>query len=111
LTFDHIHHLQFYFLNIINWLEQHQLPCIFKKLTHFDCPGCGLQRSFILVLHGNWWAGFKMYPALLPILFLFAFLILHLIIQFKRGAEILKFLYIFCTAFILVSYIYKIIHY
>ena len=109
-TIDHSL-LLFYFLNIITWLEKHQLTCIFKKLTHFDCPGCGIQRSLILLLQGNWWSSFKMYPALLPVIFLFAFLILHLIRRFKQGPEILKFLYIFCVVIILVSYIYKIIHY
>jgi hypothetical protein len=24
------------FLNITNWLEEHQLPCLFKSITHFD---------------------------------------------------------------------------
>jgi len=100
-----------FLLNIITWLEQHQLPCLFKSVTHFDCPGCGIQRSFMLMLRGNWWASFKMYPALLPILFLFAFLIVHLVGKFENGAKILKFMYIFCVVIILVSYIYKIIHY
>ena len=84
---------------------------MFKSVTHFDCPGCGIQRSFILLLQGNWWASIKMYPALIPIIFLFAFLILHLLRKFDNGAKILKFMYIFCTVIILVSYIYKIIHY
>ena len=100
-----------YFLNIIDWLQQHELPCMFKSVTHFDCPGCGLQRSFVLLLQGNFISSFKMYPALLPIIFLFGFLILHLIWQFKNGAVILKFFYIFCTVIIMLSYIYKIMNY
>ncbi|MBK7377164.1 MAG: DUF2752 domain-containing protein [Chitinophagaceae bacterium] len=38
--------MSFWFLNIIDWLQQHQLPCLFRQLTHIDCPGCGMQRSF-----------------------------------------------------------------
>jgi hypothetical protein len=99
-----------YFLNIISWLQQHQLPCMFKSLTHFDCPGCGLQGSFILLLKGNLWSSFKMYPALLPIILLFSFLIIHLTKKINTGATILKYLYVSCSITILISYIYKIIN-
>lgn len=27
--------------------------CFFKYLSHLDCPGCGLTRSFISISHGN----------------------------------------------------------
>ena len=100
-----------YLLNIITWLQEHQLPCLFKSITHFDCPGCGLQRSFILLLSGNMAGSFTIYPALLPILFLFFFLVIHLTNKIKTGAAILKYLYFFCAGIILISYIYKIINY
>jgi hypothetical protein len=96
-------------LNIETWLQAHELPCMFKAITHFDCPGCGIQRSFILLLKGNITSSFFMYPALIPVLLLFAFLILHVVIKIRGGAEILKFAYIFCAVIILVSYIYKVL--
>lgn len=99
----------FYTLNIIHWLEQHQLPCFFKQLTNMDCPGCGIQRSFILLLSGDIAGSLKMYPALVPIILLFGFLILHLVRNFKKGTTILKYSYIFCAGIIMVSYIYRII--
>lgn len=101
--------MTFYLLNIVNWLESHQLPCMFKSVTHFDCPGCGFQRSFILLLEGRIRDSFFMYPALLPILLLFMFLILQVKMKFKNGASILKYGYFFCASVILVSYIYKIV--
>ena len=101
--------MSFYLLNIISWLEKHQLPCLFKQLTHVDCPGCGMQRSFILLLSGDIAGSFKMYPALVPIILLFGFLLLHLIKRFKHGTAILKYSYIFCAGIIMVSYIYRII--
>jgi Protein of unknown function (DUF2752) len=100
----------YYQLSIINWLKQHQLPCIFKKITHFDCPGCGFQRSFIELLRGNVEESFKVYPALIPILMLFIILVLHLSKKMPNGTKVLKFSYIFCISVILVSYIYKIIN-
>ena len=101
--------MSFYFLNIIGWLEKHQLPCLFKQITHVDCPGCGLQRSFLLLLSGDVVGSLKMYPALIPIILLFGFLLLHLMIKIKNGTVILKYSYIFCAGIIMLSYIYKLI--
>lgn len=101
--------MSFYFLNIVGWLEQHQLPCLFKKITHTDCPGCGMQRSFLLLLRGDMTASFQMYPALLPVLVLFVILVLHLIFKIRKGALILRYSYLFCAGIILLSYIYKIV--
>ncbi len=97
-------------LNIIGWLEEHQLPCLFKTAFHFDCPGCGMQRSLVLFLKGDIINSFKMYPALVPIILLFGFLILHLSKKINSGTTILKYLYFFCAGIILLSYIYKIIN-
>jgi hypothetical protein len=100
--------MTFFLLNITAWLETHQLPCMFKAITHFDCPGCGIQRSFILLIKGDLSASFFTYPALLPIMLLFAFLVFHLMVKIKNGASILKFAYIFCGVIIMVSYIYRL---
>lgn len=95
--------------NIANWLETHQLPCMFKAVTHFECPGCGIQRSFILLVKGDMAASFARYPALIPILFLFVFLLIHLKFNIKNGAAVLKYTYIFCAGIIMVSYIYRLL--
>ncbi|MBL7703278.1 MAG: DUF2752 domain-containing protein [Ferruginibacter sp.] len=96
-------------LNITHWLETHQVPCIFKSFTHIDCPGCGVQRSLVLLLKGDFYGSFYMYPALMPIMLLFAVLLLHVILKIRNGAIILKYMYFFCTGVILVSYIYKLL--
>ena len=98
-------------LNIINWLQEHQLPCIFKKITHFDCPGCGIQRAGIELLKGNLGESFKLYPALMPIIVLFIILALHLSKRLANTIKVLKFSYILCISIILVIYIYKIFNY
>jgi|APGre2960657404_1045060.scaffolds.fasta_scaffold53525_2 hypothetical protein len=101
--------MSFFLLNIIHWLEAHQVPCVFKALTHFDCPGCGVQRSFVLLLKGDIAGSWSMYPALIPIILLFAILLLHVLFKIRNGANILKYMYISCTVIILVSYIYKLL--
>ena len=47
--------------------------CGFKLLTTWDCPGCGLTRSLILALHGNWSASYLMHVWGIPLMFLLLF--------------------------------------
>lgn len=101
--------MNFVLLNIASWLEAHQLPCPFKQMTHLDCPGCGFQRSFVLLIRGQINASMLMYPALIPIIIMFAMLLLHVVFRIRNGAVILKYMYFFCTGVILVSYIYKLL--
>jgi hypothetical protein len=63
------------------------------------------------LLRGDMIGSFKIYPALLPIILLFAFLILHVTKKIKAGTAVLKYMYFFCAGIILISYIYKIINY
>ena len=101
--------MNFFLQNIITWLEANQLPCLFKAITHFDCPGCGMQRSFIMLMKGDITSSFLIYPALIPILLLFILLGVQLVARLNRGAILLKYGYLFCAGIILVSYIYRII--
>ncbi len=96
------------FIAIIDWLQKHQLPCLYKKILGFDCPGCGMQSAVIELLKGNICESIKLYPALIPIIFMFIFLLLHIIFKIKNGANILKFLFIANTIIILINYLFKI---
>ena len=40
-------------------------PCLSKTLFGIECLGCGFQRSFLMLLQGDYSGSFKMYPALL----------------------------------------------
>jgi len=96
------------FIAIIDWLQQHQLPCLHKKILGFDCPGCGMQSAVIELLKGNICESIKLYPALIPTIFMLIFLLLHIIFKFKNGANILKYLFIANTIIILINYLFKI---
>ncbi|MBQ4821243.1 DUF2752 domain-containing protein [Aquimarina sp. MMG016] len=73
-----------------------------------NCLGCGLQRSFVLLLKGNLAESFLMYPALIPMLFMMSFLIAHLIFKFKNGAKTLQYFYILNIILIITNFIIKI---
>ena len=96
------------FQSVVNWINAHLITCPFKYHTGLDCPGCGLQRSFIALLQGDVAGSFKLYPATIPILALFVFVPLHLKFDFKQGAYFIKFAYTGIAIIIVLNYIYKI---
>ena len=92
---------------LIKWLEQHMAPCFYKKFFNVECPGCGMQRSFLELIKGNFYESFMLYPALSLIIFLILLLIAHLIFDFKHGAKLIKWLFILNAVIIVISFIIK----
>jgi hypothetical protein len=68
--------------------ERFMLPCMSKQVFGIDCPGCGLQRSIVLLFKGDLVASFQMYPALFPMTVLFGFLALNRFVFFKKANAI-----------------------
>ena len=85
------------------------LPCPIKHFFHIDCPGCGMQRSILALLDGDFLKSLSLYPATIPIFVLLIYTALHLKFDFKQGAAVIKWGYIGCTAIITGFYIYKIV--
>jgi Protein of unknown function (DUF2752) len=94
-------------MSLPDWLEKHALACPYKSLVGMDCPGCGMQRSIILMLRGEFWASLQMHPGTLPVLLTFVMLFLHLIFKFQKGAKILLWMYILTTAISITNYVVK----
>lgn len=93
----------------IAWLESHAGTCAFREHAGIECPGCGLQRSIIALMKGEVLESILLFPALLPLMAMFAFLGLHLAFKLKHGALVLKIFYISNAFLILGNYIFKII--
>lgn len=94
---------------LAHWLENHMMPCFYKQISGIDCPGCGMQRSFIELIQGDFTASINMYPALLPVLFTLGLTTSHLFFKLKNGAVLIKYSFIFTTAIIIISYIFKLL--
>ncbi len=90
-------------------IENYMLPCFTKKLFGFDCPGCGLQRSLVHLIKGEFGAAFEMYPAIYPMLFLFGFLALSKLFTIKFSNTINSLLMILTVGTLLTNYILKFI--
>lgn len=99
--------INIFLLNIVSWLEAHEIPCLIKKTFHIDCPGCGLQRSFIAMLQGNVLQSLHFYPALLPLLILIYIMLINNKWQLLFFEKCIKFGIPSVFAIIVLSYVYK----
>ncbi|WP_316824588.1 DUF2752 domain-containing protein [Pedobacter miscanthi] len=91
-----------------DWVANHLFSCPFKANFGLDCPGCGLQRSILALCRGDLIASFKFYPATIPLIFVVLFTIIHLKVDFKFGAQLIKMVFTGVAVIILINYIYKI---
>ena len=94
--------------SFLDWISHHLLGCPFKSYFGIDCPGCGLQRSVVALLRGDFSASFNLYPATIPIILMVLFTIVHLKVDFKFGAGLIKFAFATIAVIIVINYIYKI---
>ena len=84
------------------------LPCPFKYLTGYDCPGCGFQRAFLALLKGDITKSFHLYPPVIPILLT---ILICLPANYWWGAKskpLIRTLFIITGTIIMLSYFYKI---
>lgn len=91
-------------------VTNYMLPCLNKQVLGFECPGCGIQRSFILLSHGEVKAAFIMYPAIYTLIFLFGVIILSYFYKFKHASKLISILAIISVALILINFFYKLIN-
>lgn len=89
-----------YFCTGINILA-FKYPCVFNKVTHLCCPGCGGTRSLRALLRGDFLTSLYDYPPLLfGILVYIVFMIRCTLYAFfgigkSRDGAVVKYLYVF----------------
>ncbi len=94
---------------LVDSKENILLPCLNKQLFGVDCPGCGLQRSVLLLFEGNFSGAFFMFPALYPMMLLLLFLLADQFIKIKYANLISITLMISTVVFILTNFLYKLL--
>ncbi|MBM1106659.1 DUF2752 domain-containing protein [Aurantibacter crassamenti] len=90
-------------------LEDYMLPCINKKIFGFECPGCGLQRSAMHLVKGEFAAAFEMYPPIYAMIILFGFIAVNKFFTVKYENQIIIGLIISTVSLILINYTLKFI--
>ncbi|MFY8004910.1 MAG: DUF2752 domain-containing protein [Chitinophagaceae bacterium] len=96
---------------VVHLLEKNLLSCPTKTYFHFDCPGCGFQRSIIALMKGNIIESFQLYPAGIPIIILLIFSLFHIKYKFNKGDKLIQYSQISIAIIIFVSYIFKLTNY
>jgi len=89
-------------------IEKYLLPCMNKSLFGVDCIGCGTQRSFLLLINGEFAKAFYQFPAIYTTVFLFVLIGIHLIDKKRDYQKIIIGLAIINSIIMIISYIYKI---
>lgn len=91
----------------MNW-EDYMIPCMSKTLFGIECPGCGAQRSLLLLIQGDFQAAFHMYPPIYTLLPFLVLLGLHLGHKSKNYDKPLVALAILNGIAMITAYLYKI---
>ena len=93
------------------------IDCIFKKIFHIPCPGCGLTRAFKALLKGNILLAFNYNILTIPIcIFLLTTVTLLIIDYIQKEKYLQKFFltlkknYIFIIIILIISFITNIIN-
>lgn len=92
---------------MIDWLEHHLSPCFFKSHFGLECPGCGMQRSFIALLKGDITSSLHYHIGLIPFMITIILLIIQLIIKHEKGGKFVMWAFIITTAITLVQFIIR----
>jgi len=89
-------------------IEKYMLPCLSKKFFGFDCPGCGMQRSFVMLLKGDFADAFHMFPAIYTGLLFFACIVLNFTDKSRNYHKAIIALSIVNAVIMAVNFIYKL---
>lgn len=96
-------------MGFISFLEDHLFSCQWKDTIGVECMGCGLQRSLIHLLKGEFVEAFYVYPAIYTLIGMLIFFGFHTKFNFLKGDLVLKWLLILNVVIIISSYIMKVI--
>lgn len=101
-----MHHLFLFLVNV----EDYMLPCFSKKYLGIDCFGCGLQRSLSLIIRGEFWEAFQMYPAIYTIILFFFLISIKMFYKFRHAQKVINILGIVNVLIIIIGFFIKKIY-
>ena len=82
--------------------------CVFRYLTGFTCPGCGITRALHQVLHGHFLEAFTLNPLLLLAIPVLLFALLRYTVIVLRGgvprSNVLPASYTYALIFVVLSF-------
>jgi hypothetical protein len=88
-------------------MDEYMIPCMNKSIFGIECMGCGMQRSILLLLNGEFVEAFKMFPALYTSIVFLAFVVLHFVDKSRNYLKLLIASAILNSLVLLIAYAYK----
>ena len=92
---------------MFSWLENNMLPCAYKSLFGIDCPTCGIQRSLLFLLKGNFQDSFIAYPPLIFVLSGIFFWLIYFLKPQSIKITFIKKYFSFLLVLVFVNYIFN----
>ncbi|NMA91192.1 MAG: DUF2752 domain-containing protein [Amphibacillus sp.] len=92
-----------FYLKVLSPTLGISIPCIFRKITGFYCPGCGMTRASLALLDGDIYQSFR-YNMLIYILI--PLLVLFYILD-KKGNK--KYSQIIMTSMLILTFLFGIL--
>ena len=92
---------------MVDWLENHLFTCYFKYYLGIDCPGCGIQRSFVALLKGNVSESVHYHAALIPFIITIILLLVQLKIKHVNGGKWVMWAFIVTTSITVIQFIVR----
>jgi hypothetical protein len=93
---------------LIDFLERNQMACFWKSSMGIECPGCGMQSSFIELLKGNILESILIYPALIPMIATLVLMLVQIFFKFRHTLFYLKISIIFTVSLMIINFFYKL---
>jgi Protein of unknown function (DUF2752) len=91
-----------------NFFSGQLLPCAYRSLFGVDCPICGFQRAFLLLVKGDIMESLKMYAPLIPILILITIGLMQKVKPNWIGKRFLTYYSLVVLIVIMVNYTIKL---
>lgn len=63
------------------------IPCVFHRITGWQCPGCGVSRMCLSLLHGDLRAAWHYNAAILCLLPVFALIFGNIAVRYVRSGK------------------------
>jgi len=95
-------------MGFISFLEEHLLSCRWEN-GEVGCIGCGIQRSIVHILKGEFTEAFYIYPAIYTLLIMLVYLGLHYKFNFTNGDKVILWMFVLNLAIILINYTLKVL--
>ena len=92
-------------------MDEFMMPCLSKSIFGIDCFGCGTQRAFVLLLRGDVFGAFKMFPAIFTTILLFGVIALHFLDKSRNYHKLIIGTAIVNAVIMVIAYIYKMSNY